>query len=159
MYLFLFVPLFRDNTVPCSAPLVKGLNRELGRGLTHYQLVLLVFTASWWVDLTVFIASHLTPHSLLENKHGCAGPRKGTVPSEKIQKVLWLNSTFLLVCGNNAGCCTRKQNPNTNEEMRNIALPVLNALSGIFLSLIGRPCTIIHLLPLNDGRFFVWIPS
>lgn len=38
--------------------------------------------------------------------------------------------------------------------MRNIAFPILNALSGIFLYLIGQPCTNIHLLPLNDGRLF-----
>lgn len=61
MYLFLCESLFRQNTALCSVSLVKWLNRELCRGLTHYQLALLVFTASWRVDLTVFIASHLKP--------------------------------------------------------------------------------------------------
>lgn len=99
MYLFLCVFLFKKTKVhiPVQFLLVKGLNRELTRGLAHYQQALLVFTASRWVDLIPH------NHSELENKHGCTGPRKGAISSEKTHRVLWLNSTFLLVCCNDVG--------------------------------------------------------
>lgn len=80
-------------------------------------------------------------------------PNKDLFPLKRYRRFCGLTQLF---CWFVATMCTRKQNPNANWEMRNIAFPILNALSGIFLYLIGRPCTTIHLLPLNDGRLFVF---
>lgn len=74
--LFLCQSLFRQTTALCSVSLVKWLNRELYCGLTHYQLALLVFTASWQVDLTVFIASHLKPIHYRKRTQAALAPNK-----------------------------------------------------------------------------------
>lgn len=34
-YVYVYASLLRNQTVLCSVSLVKGLNRELGHGLTH----------------------------------------------------------------------------------------------------------------------------
>lgn len=94
MYLFLFVSLFRNNTVSCSVSLVKGLNRALSRGLTHYPLLLLVCTASWWVDLTVFIASHLTPIHCRKINTAAPASKKGPFPLKRYRRFCGLTQLF-----------------------------------------------------------------